>query len=308
MSQPVKHKLFPVMLIILAATNSFAAANTESVASERTEFFWQPNQDMNSARLGILFLSANEEMDTMADFKVSGLTEALSIAHGFSTNWAGAVQVSYSSVTADTGTSTATPYKFKSSGIHDILLAGSNTTPLDGFALYYGGILGISPGKRKVSSITSTGNEYSGGFSLQPYVGISTPINSQNIVGAKLDFNYKLKRDLEYSDGTTATVKGGHETAATAFYEFHSGQGVISPQLGISKTASETTTSAGTDSSSDALTSIVYKLEGDVFLTPAFKIGISWSGIRVPEIKLGTTLKVPAHTNKYYTFDLRYEF
>lgn len=137
------------------------------------------------------------------------------LTYGFTDNLAlavGSFSLDSKSINAVSATET------KRSGLGDVQ-ARIATSWGNSFRLHLGVQANVSPGNRKDSFGGVDGNQYSGGNSYAPYVGLSIPVAGSSWVGIIGTFETKQDRKVEVSPASISTVTGGNVAQMTAFWE-----------------------------------------------------------------------------------------
>ena len=109
----------------------------------------------------------------------------------------------------------------RSRGLEDIRLAANFRLPMGKLALRFGADAYLSPGKRKIESDDDS-NNFSGGQSVAPYLGLEVPVATSGFIGAKLQYEAVASKQKVTDDGATPKdyeVKPGKAFVATVFYE-----------------------------------------------------------------------------------------
>lgn len=127
-------------------------------------------------------------------------------------------------------------------GLGDIYLDVVNTTILNSdLKIHYGLSTGLSLGNKKTSTENINGNLYSGGMSLIPYVGLTTALESEQFVGAKIAYDFKMSRKEEAQSNTPVTINtltGKNISSLEGFYEYHSSGNLVGITVGMNSISS----------------------------------------------------------------------
>jgi len=290
----------------------------ESSEYQRTVIFLHPKANQNEitpklnyqTASGIKTQSAGTDI---AETKTSATNLTVQYMYGLSDYLSVGGNLGY--LLSSTQESTLTPAagggtsKTTASGMDDIFLSVAGAMPMEGWAFEYGADLGISPGKStsdQTSSVETKNNANSGGLSLAPYIGAVYTLSTDNILGAKLSYNY-LFEQIQTVKTTGAAdrddkLNGGAVLTFTPFYEYQQKPWAADGYLIVRSTGDVTTKNGATsvsNTSTGGHTDFGIGLAWSTFLSETSFVGIQYEGVSVGDsnsfVSSGNTLKMKSY-------------
>jgi hypothetical protein len=151
---------------------------------------------------------------------------SLAFNYGFTDAWSIDAKVGMDNNTYNVTPVNGTDTQLTASGFNDYVVGISNVTQMSGWNLHVGIHVGISPGKQLLPSYTASGNNHSGGTSLENYLGFSYLLSS-GFAGAKLSYTTLMQRtsNANTTNSQDNGINGGNIAALSAFYELDPGGG-----------------------------------------------------------------------------------
>ncbi len=155
----------------------------------------------------------------------------------------------------------------KETGLGDIGLTYKGFMPMRSMSLIYGLNFNYS-GKKTIATADVSGTRNSGGMSFEPQVGIQYKLSTSNVLGAKLNYLFKMSRTSTLATSTVTTElteTGGSKYLLTLFYEKQFGKFFLTPYAGFGSVGEVTTTPATAGSvsySTKAYTVIPFGFDG----------------------------------------------
>lgn len=297
---------------VFAQTDSAAALGESKTAGDVTvpaskssvsfsEYFHQPAQGKTRLEVAPTFTSNKEKYKTRSgrsyDDETNTERVAINGSHGLSDSTALEFEVSHEvSELTWTGYSKG---KTKSRGLNDLIVGIQSLKKGESSNIVYGASAQLSPGKAQYANTKVDGNNFSGGQTLSPYVGIET-VSGRSVYGANLRYDLRTLREAERKmpngevyDSISTT--GGDGLGLTAFAEYH-GQATIGASLRL-----KSNFEAKVNSSDDGQ----YTLPQNEMLTARIYSNISaGDGFEVvPSLKYDTLLSKTVGTVSYSQSD-----
>ncbi|MGZ3769148.1 MAG: hypothetical protein ACXVCP_06695 [Bdellovibrio sp.] len=215
--------------LFLATTLGLGLA-TSALATEKTQFWFQPEAGVSTFNVGLASASITAKSNGQ-ESKVTGLPLGMTYAYGLDTNMSVSVSTDYG--TQETTTSGTTE---KSSGMSDL----TAQFLMNSDAWYFGSEATVALGKGKEATTTSDGTRSSGGYSLTPFVGYHTALG----FGAKLSYQFFTDRTTETST-TDKITSGGDNLTIQPYWETNYGAGKLGVRLAYGMIAATTTKQTG---------------------------------------------------------------
>jgi hypothetical protein len=228
-----------------------------------------------------------------------GLTDRLAI--GIQGGYAG----DYSTVVQPNGTTT----NLNSFGITDIHLGLLGFVPEKNFNFHYGLLVGISPSQAQQVSSFSDGNEFSGGFSFLPNIGISIPFE-RHILGIAVSAN--LLADRSSNDGGSPpqdqTIKRGNSYSITGLYEYHLNGFEADTQFGFTSVDAQDTVTASGTTTADSHTYSTLEVGVQDQVCSFLNLRLQYSLFSYPGFSTSSTLSQSGINESVISARLRFEF
>jgi hypothetical protein len=199
----------------------------------------------------------------------------------------------------------------KSLGLGDVMVTLANTTAMGGdMNLHYGAHVSMSPVKAKDATTTADGTEATGGWAVDPYVGLAQEMGGGLSVGGQLEYAYRGERTVS-DNGTPevdAKVTGGHTATLTGLLEKEMGQLALTGNIFYATTAAADSENSGVTTTTEAFSTtgagvgLYYYPTSQLTLRGSYGLGM------VSEHGTGSTTKVGAYNVSTVGLGARYEF
>jgi hypothetical protein len=222
------------LLLLIFAGQNRARATEETLSLERPEFFWQPKGERGGVTLaGIYsqyqFTGTESNLGTQlgpTTTNVQNPSYSAQLYYGLSDQWAVNLIVSTTlSQKTITGPVFAynNPGTFLTSGPNNLVLGFKNSTPFEKWILHFGANANFSFDINDPANSGSTGDNYTGGDGVTPYIGASWNIFGRSYLGVDFSYAYFDTRIIDPNRsviGSAAELNTGTFTGTT-FFEWH---------------------------------------------------------------------------------------
>jgi hypothetical protein len=297
-----------MMTALFASLGAFSAwAQTEST-SRFSSIYWQPGANQNGVTGGVgLGFSRAKLSGTVLSFPFTGesssnstdlgleydrgLSESLAV--GVGTGWATSSSNQKTTVLGTTSESNS-----KTEGLNNlrVILKGRGLFE-NSNGYYYGLSLSVSPGDRTYDAAADSSNNFSGGYSLLPYIGAHFIVNPNVLVGGQVSYSLPGERKTKISNPTSeSTTTGGNSLSLMAFLELPNASWHPTFQLNYSKSEKTKTTSSSGDSESDGQGVIAVQANAEFEMKPGFDL--------LPAVTYGTLTEKTRGGTTFDSFDI----
>jgi hypothetical protein len=204
---------------------------------------------------------------------------------GINRNIAVRVGTSYASVANEWGSSIVSPVSSstKSTGLGDIFIGGRALYQRDLFLMAGEFNVGFSPADAKIAGPSLEGNQFSGGFSINPKIGGAYSLGRTGWIGGLLSYNFRLERNVIQATGGSSKMSGGSELAPQIFYEYQFNNMYFNPSFQYVSVSDSTTTVGSSSTSAGGGSRYVYTFEGGIYPLPALRLSGAYALTSVPD-------------------------
>ncbi|MDZ4676017.1 MAG: hypothetical protein SGI74_00790 [Oligoflexia bacterium] len=270
-------------------SDEFSSNKTETKKSNavRTYYFFQPGAKRSAITLTPYYSTYSTETGIggfrFQTVKYTETVALLSYEFGLTSNHTVGLNLSFGSSELKYAYETNPPPEEteKESGLGDIVLLYKGLYPMKKMSLIYGLNFNYSGTKTSATS-TVTGTRNSGGMSFAPMVGVQYKFTPGSVVGAKLNYLFKMERSMTSSaTGANVAIKetGGSQYLLTAFYEKQFGKFFLTPYVGFGNAGDVTTTPAGgTAVATKGYTIIPFGFDSLYQMSKNLQLGIYYHG------------------------------
>ena len=299
--------IYLMILLQILLVVTLVPFQTQAASATYSNIFWQPGAGKNGIVGGITqslikakYSGSFVGAPLSGDFTSNGTTLGINYHRGLTDLFDVGLGTGWGTSSSNSklnflGTTTESTTKYE--GMNNISLFFNGRGAFGaGNAFYYGVTFSISPADKTRDIAAEKYNNFSGGQSTTPYLGVHFSMGSGIFVGGGANYSLPGERKTKNSNpNSETTTTGGNALALLAFVEFPSVSWRPTLQLGYSKPEKTTSTTGTTTTDSNGIGIMTAQFSGELNVGTGFDF--------LPGIAYATVSEKNYGTITYDSFD-----